>query len=229
VSAWVFPGVVSNYPNLAVGRDNGMLVWGKPLGGTLVYSVGAFNGHNRAVGLSNVSDKMLYAGRLAVALWIRNRRPPTTEGGTYYGSKDNLHHRSVRAGRRRMAPGPRRPKATSQVWSLDALLEKRIGVLFRLWKARITKYDLGGVVDCGSGEPGSVACPVADNVGGQVAGQGLSAERRRTPAGPRCPEADSAFIRYQKYDRDLSSTTSKATDFGVNYLLNGSNGKISLV
>jgi hypothetical protein len=29
VSAWSFPGVVSNYPNLAVGRDNGMLLWGK--------------------------------------------------------------------------------------------------------------------------------------------------------------------------------------------------------
>src|SRR6266851_9587132 len=88
VSAWSFPGVVSNYPNLAVGRDNGMLVWGKPLCGKLVYSVGAFNGHNRAVGLSNVSDKMLYAGRLAVALWDPEPAPAYYEGGTYYGSKD---------------------------------------------------------------------------------------------------------------------------------------------
>src|SRR5258708_12535263 len=33
VSAWSFPGVVSNYPNLAVGRYNAMLVWGNPAGG----------------------------------------------------------------------------------------------------------------------------------------------------------------------------------------------------
>ena len=27
---WSYPGVASNYPNLAVGRDNGVMVWGKP-------------------------------------------------------------------------------------------------------------------------------------------------------------------------------------------------------
>jgi len=84
----VFPGVVSNYPNLAVGRDNACCSGAKPAGGKVVYSVGAFNGHNRAVGLSNLSDKMLYAGRLAVALWDPEPAPAYYEGGTYYGSKD---------------------------------------------------------------------------------------------------------------------------------------------
>src|ERR1043165_2565303 len=30
---WSYPGTVSNYPNLAVGRDNGAMVWGKPFNG----------------------------------------------------------------------------------------------------------------------------------------------------------------------------------------------------
>ena len=49
---WSFPGVVSNYPNIAAGRDNGVTIWGKPLAGKLTYAVGAFDGHNKVAGLS---------------------------------------------------------------------------------------------------------------------------------------------------------------------------------
>jgi hypothetical protein len=62
---WSYPGVVSNYTNLAVGRDNGATVWGKPFGGKLVYAVGAFKGHNKDATLSGASDKLQYSGRLA--------------------------------------------------------------------------------------------------------------------------------------------------------------------
>ena len=62
---WSYPGVASNYPNYAVGRDNGAMIWGKLFDGKLVYSGGAFEGHNKATGLSAQSDKVLWAGRLA--------------------------------------------------------------------------------------------------------------------------------------------------------------------
>src|SRR5258705_7565963 len=88
ISAWSYPRVVSHYPNLGVGRDNGMLGWGKPAGGKLVYSVSAFNEHNRPVGQSNVADNMLYAGRLAAAFWDAEPAPAYYEGGTYYVSND---------------------------------------------------------------------------------------------------------------------------------------------
>jgi hypothetical protein len=228
VSAWSFPGVVSNYPNLAVGRDNGMLVWGKPAGGKVVYSVGAFNGHNRAAGLSNIADNMLYAGRLAVALWDAEPAPAYYEGGTYYGSKDILTV-GLAGQMQKDGAGTAAVKGDFKVWSLDALLEKKIGGFVPALEGAYYKYDLGGAVDCGSGEPGSVACPVADNVGGQVAGKALLLSGAVVLPGKAYGGQIQPFIRYQKFDRDLSSTTSKATDFGVNYLLNGSNGKISLV
>jgi hypothetical protein len=37
------------------------------------------------------------------------------------------------------------------------------------------------------------------------------------------------FVRYQKFERDLSNTTSKAYDFGVNYIIRGPDAKISLM
>jgi hypothetical protein len=121
-------------------------------------------------------------------------------------------------------------KGDFKVWSLDALIEKKLGGGFvPALEGAYYKYDLGGAVDCGSGEPGSLGCPVADNVGGQVAGKALLLSGALLLPGKVSGGQIQPFIRYQKFDRDLSSTTSKATDFGVNYLLNGSNGKISLV
>src|SRR5215210_975514 len=61
-----YPGIVSNYPNLAVGRDNGGMVWGKFVGGKVTYSIGAFEGHNKNAALSGATDKLLYAARLNV-------------------------------------------------------------------------------------------------------------------------------------------------------------------
>ena len=53
------------------------------------------------------------------------------------------------------------------IWNIDALFEKKLdGGLVPTLEGAYYKYDLGGAIDCGSGEPGSIACPVADNVGG---------------------------------------------------------------
>jgi hypothetical protein len=68
--AWAYPGVVSNYPNKAVGRDDGVLMWGKVMDKKVVYSVGAFEGRNRTgVTTSNQKANLLYAGRVAVNFW----------------------------------------------------------------------------------------------------------------------------------------------------------------
>jgi hypothetical protein len=230
VSAWSFPGVVSNYPNLAVGRDNGMLVWGKPMGGKLVYSVGAFNGHNRAAGLSNAADKMLYAGRLAAALWDPEPAPAYYEGGTYYGSKDILTI-GLAGQMQKDGAGMAAAKGDLKVWSVDALFEKKLaGGLVPTVEGAYYKFKLGGAIDCGSGEPGAAACPLAaDNVGGQVAGKATMISGAILLPTPMAGGQLQPFLRYQKFDREVSKTTNKATDVGVNYLLNGSNAKISAV
>jgi hypothetical protein len=37
------------------------------------------------------------------------------------------------------------------------------------------------------------------------------------------------FVRYQKFERDVSNTSNKALDLGVNYIINGANAKMSLM
>jgi hypothetical protein len=228
VTPWSFPGVVSNYPNIAVGRDNGMMVWGKPMGGKLVYSVGAFDGHNTAPGLSNAADHLLYAGRLALALLDPEPAPAYYEGGTYYGSKDIL---TIGAAVQTQKDGAGTAAAPGDltVWNVDALFEKKFGGFVPTLEGAYYKYDLGDAVDCGSGEPGAAACPVADNAGGQVAGKAYMLVAALLLPWQAGGGLFQPFVRYQQFDRDASGTTNKATDVGLNYLLNGSNAKLSAV
>ncbi len=231
---WSYPGVASNYPNLAVGRDNGAMVWGKPFSGKLVYSAGAFEGHNKAAGLSGASDKLLYAGRLAFNIWEPEPAPAHYTGGWYGGGKD-IFTVALAGFTQKDGVGSAATPGKLKVWSTDLLLEKKFSAGVPTFEAAYYKYKLGAV-DCGSGEPGSTPCATfmapgasADNIGGQVDGKSylLSAAflfSQKIGWGQFQP-----FVRYQKFDRSLSNTTSKATDFGVNYIIKGPNAKVSAV
>jgi hypothetical protein len=229
LSAWAYPGTVSNYPNLAVGRDNGVLVWGKPAGGKLVYSVGAFEGHNKDAALSGASDKLLYAGRIAFNIWDPEPAPAYYTGSTYYGSKD-IFTVALAGQTQQDGVGTAAAPGNYNAWNADLLIEKKVaGGNVPTFEAAYYKYELDAV-DCGSGEPGSVACPGGtDNAGGQVAGKaylvgGAWLFPTKVGWGQFQP-----FVRYQKFDRDLSHTTNKTTDFGLNYIIKGPNAKISAV
>jgi len=229
LSAWSYPGVVSNYPNLAIGRDNGMMIWGKPLGGKLVYSAGVFNGHNReSVALSNNSDKMLWAGRLHINFWDVEPPPAHYLGGTYYGSKDVLSL-GIAGNYQKTGVGTAAAPGDLKIWSIDGLLEKKLaGGFVPALEAAYYKFDTSGRADCGTAEPGSVACPGGlDNVGGQVAGKAYLVGAALLLPGKVGWGQFQPFLRYQKFERDLSNTTNKATDLGVNYLINGSNAKVT--
>ena len=228
--AWSYPGVISNYPQLAVGRDNGALIWGKPMDGKVVYSVGAFNGHNRAAGLSNQNSKLLFAGRLAVNFWDPEPAPAYYTGSTYYGGKDILTLALV-GQTQDNGVGTAAAPGNLKIWSTDILFEKKLaGGWVPTLEGAYYKYNLSGKRDCNSGEPGSPTCfGATDNVGGQVAGKSYLASAAllfptKVGWGQFQP-----FIRYQKYNRDVSATTNKATDFGVNYIIKGPNAKISAV
>jgi hypothetical protein len=224
---WSYPGVASNYPNLAVGRDNGAMIWGKPLDGKLVYSIGAFEGHNKAATLSGASDKLLYAGRLAFNIWDPEPAPAHYTGGWYGGSKDILTV-AVSGFSQQGGVGTLAAPGDLKVWSADFLFEKKFGIGVPTFEAAYYKYDLGGVPDCGSGEPGSPACGVVgDNIGGQVDGKSYLVGAaflfpQKVGIGQFQP-----FVRFQKYERTLSNTESKATDIGVNYVIRGPNAKVS--
>ncbi|MEN3354900.1 MAG: hypothetical protein V7640_3058 [Betaproteobacteria bacterium] len=225
--AWSFPGVVSNYPNLAVGRDNGGMIWGKPFNGKLVYSVGAFKGHNKLAGLSGQSDKLLYAGRLHFNILDPEPAPAYYLGGTYGGSKDIL---SVGLAGFTQADGVGTAAAPGslKIYNIDLLAEKKFAFGVPTLEGAYYKYKLGRP-DCSSGEPGSPACPFGgDNVGGQVDGKAyLVSLGWLIPAMVGWGQFQ-PYVRWQKFERTLSNTTNKALDIGVNYVIKGPNAKLSM-
>ena len=223
---WAYPGIASNYPGLAVGRDNGATIWGKPMDGKVVYSIGAFNGHDRGAGLSNTGNSLLFAGRLAVNFLDAEPAPAYYTGSSYGGSKD-IFTIALVGQTQKDGVGTTAAPGNLKIWNIDALFEKNFGGYLPTLEGAYYKYDTGGKADCGSGEPGAAACPVADNVGGQVAGKAYIAG-----ASLMFPQVIGwgkfqPYYRYQRLNRDLSSTTIKGQDFGVNYLIKGPNAKIS--
>lgn len=222
---WSYPGVVSNYTNLAVGRDNGATIWGKPFGGKLVYAFGAFEGHNKHATLSGASDKLQFSGRLAFNILDPEPAPAYYTGSSYGGSKDILTV-AIAGSTQADGAGTLANKGKLSIWSADVLFEKKFSFGVPTLEGAYYKYKVGAV-DCGSGEPGATVCPVGNNIGGQVDGKAylLGASFMILPKvgwGHFQP-----FVRYQKYERTLSNTTSKATDFGVNYLVDGPKVKVS--
>lgn len=217
---WEPPVVASNYPNIFGGRDNGIMAWGTVLDGRLGYSGGAFNGHDRAPGLSNQSDRLLFAGRLQWNFWdpeFGYNRP-----ASYLGNKKMLSV-GVATNLQSNGVGTAAKPGNLSIWSVDLLAEGTLpnGLVPTLTGAYY-KYNLGGAIDCGSGEPGSTPCPSGyDNVGGQVAGHsffvsGLLLFPQKFGYGQFQP-----FFRYQQFDRDVSNTTNKQTDVGLYYYIKG--------
>ena len=222
---WSFPGVVSNYPAIFAGRDNGAMVWGRPLDGKLLYALGAYEGHNKVLGLSGQSDKPLYAGRIAYSFLDAEPAPAHYTGG-WYGGK-NLLTVGVAGQSQKDGVGTAATAGKFSAWSTDLLFEKNLGGAgVPNFEAAYYKYKLDAV-DCGSGEPGSPACLPGENVGGLVDGKAtlLGASwlfAQKLGEGQLQP-----YIRLQRFKRTLSSTTSKAVDVGVNYILRGPNARIS--
>jgi hypothetical protein len=106
-------GVADFYPDIAVGRDNGVAYWGDF--GMLKVQVGAFDGQSLNSAVADKS-KLLYAGRLTYDFW--DKESGYYFNGTYYGDKDIL------------ALGLAGQTQDSQsTWSLDGLMEKKLANL----------------------------------------------------------------------------------------------------
>lgn len=227
--AWDYPGVVSNYPNLAVGRDNGVTVWGKVLDKQLTYAVGSFKGHNNLAAASNTADNLLYTGRLAYSFWGPEPAPAYYTGSTYYGVADILTVGLVGM-YQKDGVGVPTAKGNFRAWNIDALMEKKLGGIGVLdLEGAYYKYDLGAL-DCGTGEPGSPACPAAsptDNVGGQVKGTAYMVGAALLLPDKVGSGQFQPFTRYQKFNRSVSDTDKSQFDAGVNYVIAGANAKIA--
>ncbi|VAW87623.1 hypothetical protein MNBD_GAMMA16-1447 [hydrothermal vent metagenome] len=228
-NVWEYPGVVSRYPSLGSGRDNGLLIWGKPGDGKIVYSLGVFNGHNRAAGGSNDSSSLLYATRVAVNFFDPESAPAYYVSNTYYGKNRVL---TLGASYQFQKDGVGlSPTASNDFngWNIDFLFEDVLGPGVLTVDGAYYKYELNGQVDCGSGEPGSMPCVDDQNMGNQVEGNGYLATLaylfpQKIGIGHFQP-----FLRQQQFNRDISVTVNKQLDFGINYIINKHSARISAV
>ncbi|TXF11052.1 hypothetical protein [Pelomicrobium methylotrophicum] len=227
-NTWQYPGVISQYPAIFAGRDNGVTVWGKPLAGKLTYAVGVFKGHNNVASGSNDGDKPLFAGRIAYSLLDAEPAPAYYVSNTYYGLKDIFTLGAayfVQAD----GVGTATSRGDYRSWNVDAIFEKKIGKGVLTIEGALYNYDLGGQRDCGDGLPGTIACPGGDNVGGLVAGDALLGTiayliPRKVSIGQFQP-----FLRHQSFKRDVGGTKSQQSDIGVNYVIAGHDARITAV
>ncbi len=220
--AWDYP-LVSQYPSYAVGRDDGVTVWGN-LSKKVVYSVGAFEGHNGVAGASNEEDNLLYAGRVAINLWEPELAPAYYTGSTYYGAA-NIFTIGLVAQYQADGVGTAADKGDYLGYNVDLLFEtKDTGSGSFTLEGALYKYDTDDVVD-------NPANPSGDfNVGGLTQGDAyLLAAAYLFPQQVGMGKFQ-PYVRYQSFETDLpgDDTEVERTDIGVNYVIAGPNAKLSL-
>ncbi len=226
MTGWDYP-FVSNYPNLIAGRDNGAQIWGKVMGDKLTYVLGAFKGHNSVTGGSNDSGNLLYAWRVSYAFLDPEPDPAYYLASTYFGSNQVLTL-GFSGNYESNGVGISGKTGNLTIWSADLLAETKLsGGGTPSFEGAYYHYDTGGVADCGTSEPGSVACPTGNNVGGQVQGDAYYAVLSYLFADKVGYGQVRPFVRYQKYNRDLSSTHKTQYDVGVDYVINGYGTKLT--
>jgi hypothetical protein len=224
LNTWLYPGVVSQYPAKFAGRDDGATVWGKVFDKKLVYSVGAFEGHNRIAGASNQGDNLLYAGRVAYNFLDPEPDPAYYESSTYYGSVDILT--LAFAGQYEVdGVGTAAHRGDYAAWNFDLLFEKKLSFGVVTLEGAYYHYDTGGVQDVSTSFGG--AGPTA-NVGGISQGDGYLIGAAYLIPGKVAWGQFQPFFRYQNYDNDLTHLTSNEYDLGLNYIIDAHNARISL-
>lgn len=222
-SSWLYP-FVSQYPARFAGRDNGVAVWGKPMGGKLVYAFGAFEGHNNEAGASNDGDNLLYAGRISYSFFDPEPAPGYYVSNTYYGSNDILTVGAVYMYQSDGVGVPGNADAYKG-YNLDVLFEKKLGADSALTlEGAYYRYDFD-VPDCGTF--GAGPCPGGDNIGGLTAGKAWLASAAYLIPGKFGIGQLQPYVRYQHFKRDEDDTKMRQFDIGVNYVMKGHDARIS--
>ena len=224
LSAWSYPGVVSQYPARFAGRDNGLTLWGRLADKKLTFAVGAFRGHNKFAGASNEDGNLLYAGRLQYNFFDPEPNPAYYTSSTYYGAARVLAL-AVAGMYQSDGVGSNVNKGDYKAWNLDALFEQKLtggGVL--TLEGAYYSYDIDDKTDVATNFGG--AGPT-DNVGGLSQGDGwLAGLAYLIPAKVGWGRFQ-PYVRYQTFEADLTKVTTKQSDVGVNYVIDGHNARLS--
>ncbi len=225
LNAWSYPGLVSQYPAKFAGRNDGATVWGKLLDKKLVYSVGAFNGHNVIAGASSEADNLMYAARVQYDFWDAEPNPAYYSSSTYYGGADVLA--IALAGMHQSdGVGTSTAKGDYSSYSVDGLMEKKLAAGVVTLEGAYYRYNTGGVVDVAPSFGGATS---TSNVGGLVQGKAYLAGAafmfpQVVGVGKLQP-----YVRYQKWNPDdfAGVPDQKQYDAGLNYIIDGHNARVS--
>lgn len=207
IATWDFP-FVQNYPAIFAGRDDGLAVWGQTGGGAFKYQVGAFQGRD-GVGTSNQSDSLLYAGRLVFNLW--DPEPGYYNDSTYYGAKEILAL-GLTLQTQADGAGTVANRADFTGYSIDALMEKKLGADVLSLEGAWYSYDIANVADAVLFDGDGYFAQVSYLIG--------------TPVGKGKLQP---HVRYQNLDITGAANERKRYDLGVNYILSGHNARISFI
>ncbi len=119
-----FPLTAQRYPNVRVGRVDGVSYWGQYGGGKFKWQFTASEGNERSGGSNDDTDNLQYSGRLTFNFW--EPESGFYNSSTYYGKKDVLaiglvmFHQSN-------GVGSATDSHDFNAWNIDFLLEKNFG------------------------------------------------------------------------------------------------------
>jgi len=156
-----FPSVVSNYPNIIGGRDDGIMVNGNFEEGKYTYALGAYKGSTAA---PNIDGDLLYAGRLSYNFW--DGEPGYYINGTYQGGKDILAVGLVGQYQRNGVAGT--ISNDYAAYNVDVLMEKSFDFLgdgTLTLEGAAYRYDTGGTADQGDAYMSLIGYLFPDKVG----------------------------------------------------------------
>lgn len=203
LATYEFP-LVSAYPAIFAGRDNGVSVWGDIEGGCFKYQVGVFEGRDAG---PNTGDNRLYAGRLTVNLL--DPEPGYYTQSTYYGDKDILAVGLVGQFQNNGA-GTAADGGDFTGGNIDILFEKKFAALgggVVTLEAAYYVYDTGGVA--------------ADPAGLHDSDGFLVQAAYLVPC-------EVGWGKFQPHVRFQDLDGVQRLDVGVNYVIKGHDARISL-
>lgn len=235
LNAYSYPGIVAQYPSKFAGRDNGVTAWGKLMDKHLVYSAGIFEGHNNVSGASSEDDNLLYAGRLQYDFFSPDLAPAYLTASTFYGQ--DLLSVGLAWQYQKDGVGSVANAGDYFGWNLDVLYEKVINDYVLDLEGAYYRFDTDNTADV---VPSLLASTPSDtaNVGGIRQGKAYLASvgllfPQKVGWGQFQP-----YVRYQKFEQDsalgdgasapnVASGDTKQFDYGVNYIIDGHNARIS--
>jgi hypothetical protein len=198
LSTFDYPGLVSRYPAIFAGRDNGVAFSGQVRGGKFKYAFGIYDGMTT---IGGAKDNMLYATRFVVNLL--EPEPGYYNSSTYYGEKDVLAIGFVAQHQADVAGTLANPKGFTGS-NIDLLFEKKVaaGGAVTL-EGAVYNFDYDNALP---GEDGSAFMAQGGFLFPKVIGIGKI----------------QPMYRYQDFRDDSVST------IGVNYVIRGHGARVSV-